>query len=108
VRASGLCALGAQVGSGQRDVLGAAQTGSGKTLAFGLPIVDWLLRNRADACTAAAAADDDDDAHEDGEAGEAGAGGAVARKASGQLAALILTPTRELAVQVASSRAHNQ
>ena len=60
MRASGLCALGAQVGSGQRDVLGAAQTGSGKTLAFGLPIVDWLLRNRADACTAAAAADDDD------------------------------------------------
>ena len=54
-----------------KDVVAAAQTGSGKTLAFGLPIVDSILRER-----------------------RAPAG------APGGLRALILTPTRELAIQV--------
>ena len=30
------------------DIVGAAETGSGKTLAFGLPIIDYLLRNYED------------------------------------------------------------
>jgi ATP-dependent RNA helicase DDX24/MAK5 len=54
----------------RRDVLGAAATGSGKTLAFGLPILARMLEMRA--------------------AGEVETG----------LQALVLTPTRELAIQV--------
>lgn len=29
-----------------KDVMGAAETGSGKTLAYGLPILDFLLKQR--------------------------------------------------------------
>ena len=64
---------------GRRDVVGAAETGSGKTLAFALPILQRLL-----------------DAQD-----EAAAGGPAAA-ASGAPFALVLTPTRELAVQVAA------
>ncbi|PVU95087.1 hypothetical protein BB561_002062 [Smittium simulii] len=53
-----------------RDILGAAETGSGKTLAFGLPMLQYVIQNRAenisDRC----------------------------------LMALVLLPTRELALQV--------
>lgn len=66
----------------RRNVIGAAQTGSGKTLAFGLPILQVLLQEQEqqqqvqqDAC---------------GRQGRAG----------GPLRALILAPTRELALQV--------
>ncbi|KDD74614.1 DEAD/DEAH box helicase, partial [Helicosporidium sp. ATCC 50920] len=62
-----------------RDVLGAAQTGSGKTLAFGLPIIERLLRERRL------------EAREEG-------GAAPARRRC--LKALIVAPTRELALQV--------
>lgn len=55
-----------------RDIIGAAETGSGKTLAFGLPILHHLA-------TRAAHADD-----------------------VRQLTALILCPTRELAMQVSA------
>ena len=57
------------------DVIGAAATGSGKTLAFGLPILDYCAR----ALEAAEGANQD-----------------------GRLVALVLCPTRELALQVAA------
>ena len=57
---------------GHRDVIGAAETGSGKTLAFGLPILHRLAELR--------------------DAGTPPRG----------LFALVVTPTRELALQIAS------
>jgi len=56
-----------------RDILGCAQTGTGKTAAFALPILQTLYKQRA--------------------------GGSQRRL----LRALILTPTRELALQIAES-----
>ncbi|XP_063905832.1 ATP-dependent RNA helicase DDX24-like [Zophobas morio] len=58
---------------GRRDIVGAAETGSGKTLAFGLPILSGILKEKESI------------------------GGNVVRK---PLYALVLTPTRELAIQV--------
>ncbi|CAG8518190.1 9584_t:CDS:10 [Acaulospora morrowiae] len=52
-----------------RDVVGTAETGSGKTLAFGIPILDYIIKNRGS-------------------------------NVKGQLTGLILTPTRELAIQI--------
>lgn len=57
-----------------RDVVGVAQTGSGKTLAYGLPIIDYILRQPAPAPSK--------------------------NPAKRKLQALILAPTRELALQV--------
>ena len=54
----------------RRDVIAAAETGSGKTLAFGLPLVQMIMWRTA------------------------------AKRQADPLAALILTPTRELALQV--------
>ncbi|CAG8494444.1 1111_t:CDS:10, partial [Scutellospora calospora] len=51
-----------------RDVIGKAETGSGKTLAFGIPILEYIIKQKKDS--------------------------------EKQLAALILTPTRELAMQI--------
>ncbi|WFD27428.1 RNA helicase [Malassezia nana] len=56
-----------------RDVVGIAQTGSGKTLAYGLPILHYILENTADSTDAERPLD-----------------------------ALILAPTRELALQVSA------
>ncbi len=64
-----------------RDVIGAAATGSGKTLAFGLPILHALATAR----TASASTADP-----------------TASPAHAPLAALVLCPTRELAIQVAT------
>ncbi len=76
-----------------RDLIGCAQTGTGKTAAFTLPI---LHRLRAGARHA----------HADGGAPDRPPVGAGAR---GRLRALILTPTRELALQVEESlRAHGR
>ncbi|CAG7712995.1 unnamed protein product [Allacma fusca] len=55
---------------GRKDIVGAAETGSGKTLAFGIPIIEGILK----------------EIKENGD--------------NRRLKALILTPTRELAVQV--------
>ncbi|MCD6461300.1 MAG: DEAD/DEAH box helicase, partial [Thermoplasmata archaeon] len=55
-----------------KDVIGQAKTGTGKTAAFGIPIIEHLLA-------------------------EVGEG----EKGSRDISALILTPTRELAIQVA-------
>ena len=59
-----------------RDVLGSAQTGTGKTAAFGLPIIQRLALQTSEA-----------------------SGALVSRKPR----ALVLTPTRELALQVTES-----
>ncbi|RZC39427.1 ATP-dependent RNA helicase DDX24 [Asbolus verrucosus] len=63
---------------GRRDIIGAAETGSGKTLAFGLPILTGIYNEKSMIF-------DDVPAQ------------AGSRK---PLYALILTPTRELAIQV--------
>src|SRR4051812_16301770 len=64
----------------RRDLLGCAQTGTGKTAAFAIPILQ-LLRN-----------DEDSQPHS--------SGGKEPKK---MVKALILTPTRELAMQVGGS-----
>ncbi|XP_044745525.1 ATP-dependent RNA helicase DDX24 [Coccinella septempunctata] len=56
---------------GKKDILGAAETGSGKTLAFGLPILNSIIQMKSDGMC---------EEH--------------------PLFAIILTPTRELAIQI--------
>ncbi|GAA5941103.1 ATP-dependent RNA helicase [Sporobolomyces koalae] len=74
-----------------RDVVGVAQTGSGKTYAYGLPILSHILRQ----ATAVADRSNSPTPSEDSED--------LDPYPPTRLAALILCPTRELALQVRAS-----
>ena len=90
---------------GGRDVLGRARTGTGKTLAFLLPAIESALRDgrvpgphdwRGGASSSSTTddnGDDDDDGND---------GGGVRRRRRGGIAVLVLSPTRELAMQIHS------
>lgn len=78
--------------------------GSGKTLAFGLAIIQLLLeeQGRADdgTDTAPGAAGDDGDTADAGAAQTEGVPVGARKRLGGPLRALIVAPTRELAMQV--------
>lgn len=65
----------------RRDLLATAQTGTGKTAAFALPMLQWLHEQRPN-----------------GSGGKSRDGNSA--RGGGGLRALILTPTRELALQI--------
>nr|CAH7726720.1 unnamed protein product [Callosobruchus chinensis] len=96
---------------GRCDILGAAETGSGKTLAFGIPILTGILKikenetgaeyNEADSDSEL----DEEDLNDEAETGCVKVINNIEMKKAQQtnpLYALILTPTRELAMQIKS------
>lgn len=91
---------------GRKDIIGAAETGSGKTLAFGLPVLSEILTRRDAAAAAAAAEAAAAAAEPESGAGDVGdvVGAKEGRDEGSQdgLQALVLCPTRELALQVAA------
>ena len=74
--------------------------GSGKTLAFAIPIVQSLLHERARLLRDSAAEGDAEAAFDFGDPQNAASMAALTRSDSGPLRALVLCPTRELALQV--------
>ncbi|KAK2725301.1 ATP-dependent RNA helicase ddx24-like [Artemia franciscana] len=107
---------------GRRDIVGAAETGSGKTLAFGIPMLSGILDDKKydkvieDAAELDAAYDREKaeskkyanaDSEEENNIEEPGKfvdelerDDKVSMKSKSKLRGLILTPTRELAVQI--------
>ncbi|KAL1459750.1 hypothetical protein WDU94_011705 [Cyamophila willieti] len=83
----------------RKDIVGAAETGSGKTLAFGIPLLTGIM-NRIENPTEEEDNDSElEEAVENFEEDSANKTEFVKRKRN-KLYALILTPTRELAIQV--------
>ncbi len=74
-----------------RDVLGRARTGSGKTIAFGAALVERLLKLKADGAFASDPA---------AKAAKPRRGERAPRRVARKPKALILAPTRELALQI--------
>jgi len=114
--------------NGNMDIVGAAETGSGKTLAFGIPIIQGILGDRRYEETHAEQVGDEEGDGEEPEVDEDDINGFQASKSKAvnvvddvemdfdiveeevapvykkgdKLRALVLTPTRELAMQVHS------
>lgn len=111
---------------GRKDIVGAAETGSGKTLAFGIPILYGIMKDKEfERKKHEKGSDDSGDESESGkpvgaevadgsEANEEDLGGYCGlvkvvdldrlprneRYKGGKLRSVIITPTRELAVQI--------
>ncbi|XP_037076198.1 ATP-dependent RNA helicase DDX24-like [Pollicipes pollicipes] len=79
---------------GRMDLVGAAETGSGKTLAFALPLLHGVLMERRRMADAADSGADDDAGDDGSDDGSLKTSGPIGPKA------LVLAPTRELAIQV--------
>ncbi|XP_065342655.1 ATP-dependent RNA helicase DDX24 [Cloeon dipterum] len=102
--------------AGRKDILGAAETGSGKTLAFGIPIISRILDyrdkfehfvgiiNEDNEAEDSVSDEEEEVVEDDGKIGcvkvETTKTITNADRKMGKLHALILEPTRELAIQV--------
>ncbi|XP_068714327.1 ATP-dependent RNA helicase DDX24-like [Montipora foliosa] len=74
-----------------RDIIGAAETGSGKTLAFGIPVLTHILNRTSN---------HENEVEEEASSTAVEENTLSSHKTKKPLLALIMTPTRELALQI--------